>query len=88
MKNDRLFVRCRPGVECNMVLLTEDAINAHYDRLHYTDRYSRTPIDQAYARIEQDRQKALAIFRREGRLRVYGYWDGWRLIERGQWYEL
>ena len=88
MIKDKLYVRCRPGVECNMVILTEAAINSHYDRQHYLDRFSKTPIDSHYARIEQQREKALAIFRREGRLRVYGNWDDWRLIERGQWYEL
>lgn len=77
-----------PGVECNMVVLSEDAINAHYDSRHYQDRLSRTPVDRAYARIEQQRQLALAILRHEGRLRVFSYWDGWMLIKGGRYSDL
>lgn len=77
-----------PGVQCNLVVLSEDAINAHYDGKHYQDRYSRHPIDRTYVKIEQDRQRALAIFKHEGRLRVLSYWDGWRLIKGGRYDEL
>lgn len=72
-----------PGVECNMVILSEAAIHAHYDSEHYRDRFSRHPVDRTYARIEQSRQRALSILKHEGRLRVYAYWDGWKLIKGG-----
>lgn len=84
-------IRVKPlatGVECNMVILSEDAINAHYDTMHFCDRMSRTPIDRTYARIEQERQRALAIFRHEHRLRVYKDYLGWRLIKGGRWDEV
>lgn len=77
-----------PGVQCNMVILSAAAINDHYDVIHRCDRFSRTPIDQHYAKIEQDREAALAIFRSEGYLRVFSDNMDWYLIKGRDYFDV